>query len=83
MSALTPRAKQFVGLNRSASVVMAEWLDKDRKAVSGPPETWVKMRYRFDTMQQITLHEDDLASLSEAGIKPVWYHDRHPRRARA
>ncbi len=79
MASLTPRAKRFVQINSSHYVVMAAWLDKDRKAPTGPPETWVKMRYRFSNMQQITLNEDDLASLSAANIKPIWWADRHPK----
>jgi hypothetical protein len=79
---LTPRAKRFVEINATNSVVSAAWLDKDREHPSGPPETWVKMRYQFDNMQQITLHEADLAALDAAGIKPIWWSDRHRLRGR-
>jgi hypothetical protein len=76
---LTPRAKRFAGINRVFGIVMSEWLDKDRKQPTGTPETWVKMRFRFSNMQQITLHKDDLDSLRANGVDPVWW-NAHRRR---
>lgn len=74
---LTAKAREFVRKNASAAVVSGEWLDKNRRRVTGPPETWVKKRYRFDDMTQITLNEVDLASLKAGGVEPVWWGDRH------
>lgn len=72
---LTDRAREFVAKNRAARIVSGQWLDKDRRNVTGPPETWVKLRYRFADGTQLTLNEADRASLSASGIEPVWWGD--------
>jgi hypothetical protein len=63
-------------VNQSHGIVSGAWLDKDRRRVSGPPETWEKWRYRFTNGQQITLNEADRQGLRSVGYEPVWWGDR-------
>lgn len=70
--ALTARAKRFMLINRSSGIVSGEWLDVNSRKVTGPPETWVKKRYRFDNGQQVTLNEADLAGLQSINFEPRW-----------
>lgn len=76
--AMTATACMFAWKNETLSVVSGVWLDKDRRVVTGPPETWVFLRYRFDDGKQITLRKKDMDSMHAAGVAPVWWSERHP-----
>lgn len=69
---MTARAKSFMATNRAWPVVSGAWLDNDRRPVTGPPETWVKKRYRLVNGQQFTLNQADLACLNAIGFRPIW-----------
>ncbi len=73
---LTKRASKFAEVNRTLSTISGARLDTDRRRVTAGPETWVKLRYRFEDGQQITLDQADMASMAAVGIEPVWIGDR-------
>jgi hypothetical protein len=75
MGGLTTAARRFAEINRSARIISGQWLDSDSRPVTGHPDTWAKLRYRFDNGRQATLRADDLASLRAAAIEPKWLND--------
>lgn len=69
---MTPKAATFAKINRSHLVVSAQWLDAKNRNVTEGPETWVKLRHRFNNGQQLTIRRKDIASMNEAGFEPRW-----------
>ena len=72
---LTNKAARFAVINTKARVISGRWLDERSRDVTGPPETWVKLHYRFDNGRQITLTRADLLSMNLNGIHPKWVGD--------
>lgn len=75
MASLTSAARRFAAINRSSAIVSGQWLDRDGHPVTGHPNTWVKLRYRFDNGQQVTLGQADRDSLRDAEIEPRWLNE--------
>ncbi len=75
MSDLTKQARRFAEINWTSGITSGEWLDSAGQPVTGHPNTWVKLRYRFDNGRQVTLEQVDRDCLADNGIEPRWYHD--------
>lgn len=79
MGGLTTGARRLVEINRSHSIISGEWLDRSGSPVTGHPDTWVKLRYRFENGQQVTLTQDDRDCLLDNDIEPRWLNDKPPQ----
>ncbi len=69
---MTERAKEAVALNAKYQVVEGEWLTRDGRRVTGPPETWMLYKVEFEDGSKLVLNRGDQEALAQLDFQFRW-----------
>lgn len=58
--------------NKNNKVVHTEWLNKNKRATTSSPDTWVYLRIKYENGKIFTLTKDEWIDVCDKGFELNW-----------